>query len=194
MAERKPPGMGYETWVDKQIRLAQERGEFDDLPLAGKPLPPRRPGDEYAWIREKLASEGESTDALLPTPLRLRKEIHRLPETLRDVRTEQAVRDVVHELNERIAQWLRAPSGPNIPVGRVDADTVVAEWHTARAERQAAQQELARERAAAAEQAAAEQAAAAADEARNSGGNPISPFTWVTWWRRQLARRADRRR
>lgn len=193
MAERKPPGMGFETWIDKQVREAQERGDFDDLPLTGKPLPPRRPGDEYAWIREKLAREGESTDALLPTPLRLRKEIHRLPETLRDVRTEQAVRDVVHELNERIAQWLRAPSGPNIPVGRVDADAVVAEWRTARAEREAAEEQARAERAAAAEQAAAAERAAA-DEARARRGNPISPFTWVTWWRRQLARRADRRR
>jgi hypothetical protein len=192
MAERKPPGMGYETWVDKQIRQAQERGEFDDLPLAGKPLPPRRPGDEYSWIREKLAREGESTDALLPTPLRLRKEIHQLPRTLRDVRTEQGVRDVVHELNERIMQWLRAPSGPHIPVGRVDADTVVADWRAARAERLVAEQQVARERAAAAEEAAAAERAAA--QARRDRGNPISPVTWVTRWRRQLARRADRRR
>ncbi|WP_199700626.1 DnaJ family domain-containing protein [Jiangella rhizosphaerae] len=191
MAERKPPGMGFETWIDKQVREAQERGEFDDLPLAGKPLPPRRPGDEYTWIREKLAREGESAEALLPTPLRLRKEIHQLPETLRDVRSEQAVRDVVAELNERIAQWLRAPSGPNIPVAPVDADTVVAEWRTARAERQAAERQIAQERAAAAEQAAAA-ARATAEEARRNRGNPLSPFTWLTWWRRQIGRRGDR--
>ncbi|TDD65352.1 DUF1992 domain-containing protein [Jiangella aurantiaca] len=189
MAERKPPGMGFETWIDKQVREAQERGEFDDLPLTGKPLPPRRPGDEYAWIREKLASEGESADALLPTPLRLRKEIHKLPETLRDVRSEQAVRDVVGELNERIVQWLRAPSGPNIPVGPVDADAVVAEWRVARAERLAAERQVTQERAAAAEQAAA--AARAAEEARSSG-NPLSPLTWLNWWRRQIGRRGDR--
>ncbi len=191
MAERKPPGMGFESWIDKQVREAQERGEFDDLPLAGKPLPPRRHGDEYAWIREKLAAEGESTDALLPTPLRLRKEVHKLPETLRDIRSEQAVRDVVDELNERIRQWLRAPSGPNIPVTLVDPDTVVDEWRTARAERMAAEQQVARERAAAAEQAAAAERLAA-EEARRVRGNPLSPLTWLNWWRRQLGRREDR--
>ncbi|WP_083460054.1 DUF1992 domain-containing protein [Jiangella muralis] len=188
MAERKPPGMGFESWIDKQVREAQERGDFDDLPLSGKPLPARRPGDEYAWIRDKLAREGEATDALLPTPLRLRKEVHKLPDTLRDVRSEQAVRDVVEELNERIRQWLRAPSGPNIPVALADPDTVVAEWRAARAQRMAAEQQVRAERAAEAERAAAEERAAA-DEARRNRGNPLSPYTWLAWWRRQLGRR-----
>jgi hypothetical protein len=30
---------GHETVVERQIRLAQERGDFDDLPGRGKPLP-----------------------------------------------------------------------------------------------------------------------------------------------------------
>ena len=35
----------HESWVEKQIREAQERGEFDNLPGAGKPLSgARRPG------------------------------------------------------------------------------------------------------------------------------------------------------
>ncbi|SEF15771.1 DUF1992 domain-containing protein [Jiangella alba] len=191
MAERKPPGMGFESWIDKQVREAQERGEFDDLPLSGKPLPPSRPGDEYSWIREKLAREGESTDVLLPTPLLLRKELEKLPETLRDVRSEQAVRDVVHDLNERVKQWLRAPSGPNIPVALADPDTVVAEWRAARAQRMAAEQQVRAERAAEAARVAAEERAAA-EEIRRNRGNPLSPYTWLTWWRRQLGRRADR--
>ena len=28
----------YESWIDRQIREAIERGAFDDLPSAGKPL------------------------------------------------------------------------------------------------------------------------------------------------------------
>jgi hypothetical protein len=39
MTERKPPGMRYEDWIERQIREAQERGAFDDLPGAGKPIP-----------------------------------------------------------------------------------------------------------------------------------------------------------
>ncbi|TDD99076.1 DUF1992 domain-containing protein [Jiangella asiatica] len=180
MTERKPSGLNFESWIDKQIREAQERGEFDDLPLSGKPLPSRRPGDELWWVREKLAREGETTDALLPTPLKLRKEIHRLPETLRDVRSELAVRDVVDELNERIKQWLRAPSGPQIAVGVVDAEAVVEQWRADRAERE---QEAAAQREAAAEQAARRAAAerAAADHAR-------AERRAASWWRRLGAR------
>ncbi|MEV4218944.1 DUF1992 domain-containing protein [Nonomuraea sp. NPDC049725] len=52
MTERKPGGMQFESWVDRQIREAQERGEFDDLPGAGKPLPGAdKPYDEHWWIK-----------------------------------------------------------------------------------------------------------------------------------------------
>jgi hypothetical protein len=39
MTEREPPGMRCEDWIERQIREAQERGAFDDLPGAGKPIP-----------------------------------------------------------------------------------------------------------------------------------------------------------
>ena len=37
MEEQKRPG-DWEKWVDQQIREAQERGEFDNLPGRGKPI------------------------------------------------------------------------------------------------------------------------------------------------------------
>ncbi|PSK99175.1 uncharacterized protein DUF1992 [Haloactinopolyspora alba] len=134
MTERKPSGIDFETWIDKQIREAQERGEFDDLPGAGKPLPNLgRQRDELWWVRDKLAREGLSTEEVLPTALKLRKETHRLPETVRDLTSEDEVRAVVADLNARIKAWLRAPSGPHIRVGLVNADTVVAQWKEDRA-------------------------------------------------------------
>jgi Domain of unknown function (DUF1992) len=39
MTERKPAGTSWESWIDSQIRVAQEQGAFDNLPGAGKPLP-----------------------------------------------------------------------------------------------------------------------------------------------------------
>lgn len=133
MTERKPPGVSFESWVDRQIREAADRGAFDNLPGAGKPLPGlRKPRDEMWWIRQKLDQEGLSADTLLPEPIRLRKEIDRLPETVRPLPTEASVRDTVAALNRRIAAWLAAPSGPHIPVTPVDADEVVAGWRTAR--------------------------------------------------------------
>ena len=38
MTERKPSGVGFGTWVERQIREATARGEFDNLPGAGKPI------------------------------------------------------------------------------------------------------------------------------------------------------------
>lgn len=129
MTERKPPGVSFESWIDRQIREATERGEFDNLPGAGKPIPDLdKSNDELWWIRQKMRREGASTEAALPTPLRLRAEIHRLPETVRPLRTEQAVRDAVAELNQRIMDWLRAPHGPQVVVTQVDVETVVARW------------------------------------------------------------------
>lgn len=73
MTERKPPGVSFESWVDRQIRQAEARGEFTELPGAGKPLPEvtDTPYDELWWIKRKMAREGLS---VLPPTLALRKE------------------------------------------------------------------------------------------------------------------------
>lgn len=87
--------MSFTSWVDKQISEAAERGAFDNLPGAGKPLPKRSEEDAgQAWLRDYLRREGVAAEELLPTPLRLRKEIERLTETVQDLRSEQEVREV----------------------------------------------------------------------------------------------------
>jgi hypothetical protein len=134
VTERKPTGMSFESWVDKQIREATERGEFDDLPGAGKPLPGAgKPHEEQWWLKNYLQREGLSAEALLPAPLQLRKEIDRLPETVRGLRTEREVREVAARLNREIVEWLRAPAGPQIPVRPVSVDDVVERWRPERA-------------------------------------------------------------
>jgi DnaJ homologue, subfamily C, member 28, conserved domain len=81
MTERKPAGMSFGSWIDQQINEAVERGAFDDLPGAGKPLPRRDETDAgQAWLRDYLRREGVPTEELLPAPLRLRKEAERLAE------------------------------------------------------------------------------------------------------------------
>ncbi|WP_344318645.1 DUF1992 domain-containing protein, partial [Actinocatenispora thailandica] len=126
----------YESLIDQQIREATERGEFADLPGAGKPLRNLdATKDELWWLREYIAREGLSSDALLPPALQLRREIERLPETVRGALSEQNVRETVSGLNRRIADYLKAPTGPAMPVAPVDADTVVARWRADRAAR-----------------------------------------------------------
>ncbi len=60
----------YESWVDKQIREAQERGDFDGLPGAGKPLPHLGdPDDADWWVKGYIKRENLDISGALPTPL-----------------------------------------------------------------------------------------------------------------------------
>lgn len=133
MVERKPADESFESWIDKQIREATERGEFDNLAGEGKPLPGSgTPPEEHWWLKDYLRREGLPTEPLLPTPFRLRREIDQLPETVRDLPDEQRVREVVGGLNRRIAQWIRTGSGPPVLVRPVNADRVVEQWRAHR--------------------------------------------------------------
>ncbi|MGI5220008.1 DUF1992 domain-containing protein [Nocardia sp. CA-290969] len=133
MSERKPAGVDFESWVDRKIREATERGEFENLPGAGKPLPgagnPYH--DEDAWLRDYLRREGVSGEAMLPPSLLLRRDVERLPGTVRELGTEAEVRAAVAELNRRIVDWLRLPTGPQIPIAPVDTEEIVAGWRSA---------------------------------------------------------------
>ncbi|WP_300018889.1 DUF1992 domain-containing protein [Pseudonocardia sp.] len=121
-----------ESAVDRAIREAAERGAFDNLPGRGKPLPQLDDDSEDWWLRGYLRREGISPDLLLPPSVQLRKEIDRLPETVRALRSEREVRDAVAELNLRVVEHLRFPSGPRIPIRVVDADATVARWRAGR--------------------------------------------------------------
>ncbi len=134
VTERKKPGVTFESWVDKQIREAQDAGAFEGLDGTGKPIPMGDPDDELWWVRGYLRRENLPVDALLPTALALRKEIERLPSTLIGLRREESVRDVLDELNARIVDWIRFPTPPIVPLGPVDVETWVSRWRTNRAE------------------------------------------------------------
>ena len=63
----------YESAVEKAIREAQERGQFDNLPHSGKPLPGLDgPDDELWWVRNYVRREGLSGEEFLPESLLLR--------------------------------------------------------------------------------------------------------------------------
>lgn len=177
MTERKPPGASFESWVDKQITDAMARGEFDNLPGAGKPLENLDQPYDEVWVMRNLRRDGVPTEELLPTPLRLRKEIERLPDTVRDLRTEQAVRDVVAELNGQIRECLRLPSGPPVHLAPVDEEAVVERWRAARADTTAAS--------AAAGVTAPSGTAAAISDAAATG----VPTRRARWWHRLTGRR-----
>jgi hypothetical protein len=119
----------FESIIDKQIREAQERGAFDNLPGKGKPLPgASEPYDEMWWVKDFVRRENVPAEALLPPAIVLRREVDRLPETLAQLRSEREVRDLVADLNARIVAYLRAPQGPRVPVRRVNVDAAVERW------------------------------------------------------------------
>lgn len=120
----QPP---FENWIDRQIREARERGAFDDLPGAGKPLRDfSRDGDDW-WARRKLADEDLS--GILPGPLLVRREKERIQATLADVRDEADARAMVEDLNTRIKQSNLTPvAGHAILTGLLDVEAVLQQW------------------------------------------------------------------
>jgi Domain of unknown function (DUF1992) len=140
MTERKPRGMSFPTWIDQQIADAEQRGVFDDLPGQGKPLDLKPTGGDYGdrWVRDYARREGVTPDEFLPTPLRLRREIEKLTESVGDFRSEAEIREVAGDINRRIVEWRRIPVGPPVHVRLVNADDMVARWRAAQSAKAAA--------------------------------------------------------
>jgi hypothetical protein len=141
MTERKPQGMSFRSWIDQQVADAEQRGVFDGLPGAGKPLELRDqdPGEfTDRWLRDWVHRSGVSSEEALPVPLRLRKESERLAEQAPAMRTEAEVRAAVADLNSRIMDWRRLPVGPPLYVRLADEEQIVSSWRDAQAARQAA--------------------------------------------------------
>jgi hypothetical protein len=131
MTERKPPGIDFESWVDRQIREAEERGAFADLPGAGKPLrDANAPYDENWWLKQKMRDEGLSH---LPPTLALRKEAQDALAEAAEAGTEKEVRRIVNGINDKIREALRRPlSGPPLNLTPYDVERVVADWRARR--------------------------------------------------------------
>lgn len=150
----------WESLADKRIREAMERGEFDNLKGAGRPLPSiDKPYDPDWWINALVERENLDLSGAMHPTMALRAEAKRMPTEVRDLPTEDAVRRVVADFNRRVLHdRLRPATGTQMPpiAPTVDADEMVAHWREA----DAARQEAARERRAAAERAEAERIAA----------------------------------
>ncbi len=163
----------WESPVDRQIREAQERGDFDDLPGAGKPLDLSDADDPDWWLKRFAARENIDLGGALPGALALRKESAGYPESLADVRREEHVREILADYNRRVlADRLRPAVGhlPPLLARTVDLDEMVVEWRTLR-------EGIARE--------AAERALAAASVEPPALARPHG------WWRRLGRRRRD---
>ena len=119
----------YETSIDRQLREARERGEFDNLKGSGKPLSGY--GGEYDedwWVKEWARREGE-TGGMLPPTLALRREREDLERQVDRKPSERAVREYVAALNEQIRKArVGLMDGPPTLLPPLDADDVVRGW------------------------------------------------------------------
>ncbi|MGW1545089.1 DnaJ family domain-containing protein [Streptomyces sp. NPDC002309] len=132
MTERKPPGVSFESWTDRQIRDAEARGDFAHLPGAGKPLPKEIEGtyDEQWWIKRKMAREGFS---VLPPTLALRKEAEDALLAAMAAPSERLVRKIVEDVNVKIRDVMfKPPPGPPLGMKPYDVDDVVRRWRETR--------------------------------------------------------------
>jgi Domain of unknown function (DUF1992) len=125
-----------ESLVEKQIREAQERGEFDNLPGSGKPLDLGAPDDPDWWVKRLIEREQLDMTGAMPPVIGLRKEGAAFPESLRELRTEESVRAVLEDYNRRVRlDRLRPAEGPFPPIlaRTVDVDEMVQRWRELRA-------------------------------------------------------------
>ena len=135
MTERKPPGAGFGTWVERQIREATARGEFDNLPGAGKPIEDLdQPHDELWWVKGKLRREHFS---YLPPTMALRKAAEDALAAAELAGSEDEARRIVADINAKILEGNRkAASGPPLNLMPFDVERVVGAWRERQRERE----------------------------------------------------------
>ena len=123
------------AYVEVAIQQAIRRGEFDNLPGAGKPL--QGLGERHDpdwWIRRKI--ETEKLTGLGPPALTLRVESAELAERLDELTREEDVREFVDDFNHRVIEARRQLlGGPPVVTPTRDVDDEVRAWRERRAER-----------------------------------------------------------
>ncbi|MGA8211309.1 MAG: DUF1992 domain-containing protein [Nocardioidaceae bacterium] len=146
-------------WVDLQVRRAMARGDFDDLPGAGKPLRLPDQHDPDWWVKRLV--ERERLTGVAPPAIGLRREDAELDAVLDREATGDGVRRVVADFNSRVVDARRQlQGGPPVITATRDPDAEVTRWQ----QRRETRRRLAQQRAAAA-------------------GAPAASRR-VSWWRR----------
>jgi hypothetical protein len=115
-------------YVENVIAQAIRRGEFDDLPGAGKPLEGLgRSHDPDWWIRRKI--EREQLTGLGPPALLLRSEHAELERRLDALPSAAAVREYLDDFNRRVVEARRQlQGGPPVVTPTRDVDGEVRAW------------------------------------------------------------------
>jgi hypothetical protein len=145
-AETGQPAMSLNAenksaFIETAIQQAIRRGEFDNLPGAGKPLEDLGSHhDPDWWIRRKI--ETENLTGLGPPALRLRVENLELDSQLDLEPSETRVREVLDDFNRRVIDARRQlQGGPPVVTPTRDVEAEVRAWRERRAARKEATQQ-----------------------------------------------------
>jgi hypothetical protein len=125
-------------YVDLHIKQAMERGEFDNLPGAGKPI--KNLGTQHDpnwWVKQLI--EREKITGVLPPALQLRKDDAELDAKLDRHTAESEVRRELEEFNARVMKARYTPvDGPPLVTMPRDVEAEVDAWRTRRRDRRRA--------------------------------------------------------
>ena len=130
---RGPPMDRDVAKVDGAIEHAIARGDFDDLPGAGKPLNLPATHDPDWWIKQRLAEDDVDHDALLPVVVLLRREYEQRDATLVELPEEHLVREFAADFTERDHEDRRANPLSRMMAPEMDPDDAVARGRELRA-------------------------------------------------------------
>ena len=124
MTERKPTGLSWESWTEKQIEQGRRDGLFDGLDGEGKPIDGLDgPRDEDWWVKAKLRREEIE---YLPPTIAIRGERDAAVTAALAAADEVEARRILEQINDRIRYVnSHAVSGPPSTVWVVDVESIL---------------------------------------------------------------------
>jgi hypothetical protein len=118
--------------AESAIEQAVRRGDFDDLPGAGKPLDLPAAHDPDWWINQRIASGDIDRQALLPVVVLLRKEYEQRDETLAELPSAEAAREYAADFTERVHEDRRRNPFQRMLAPAWDPEDAARRWQAVR--------------------------------------------------------------
>ena len=120
-----------DQWVDLQIQEAMKRGDFDNLPGAGKPIEGLGGAHDPDWWLKRLVEREKIS--ILPPALQLRKDDAELEARLDRHTAESEVRRILEDFNARVIKARYTPlDGPPLVTMPREVDAEVDAWRERR--------------------------------------------------------------